>query len=180
MSLNLNDKSTMVWVMGWCCQSISHFLGQCWPRCMYHWLQMGCSCMSSCMSCSDNQYFKMILLPKIQIKFVSTNWHGKRFGNMTHWYNLFLYMCQRDCCQIGFWIKITKVWNLFSCQIPSSTLDCVWNTRHCEICILPSKYFITIINEIIFTSPKSVGWNYLSILTLHNGSLLNHEKHRGD
>ena len=32
MSLDLTDKSTLVQVMAWCHQTISHYLNQCWPR----------------------------------------------------------------------------------------------------------------------------------------------------
>ena len=35
MPHNLNhDKSTLVQVMAWCHQAPSHYLSQCWPRCM--------------------------------------------------------------------------------------------------------------------------------------------------
>ena len=35
MSLDLiDDKSTLVQVMVWCCQATSHYLSQCWPRSM--------------------------------------------------------------------------------------------------------------------------------------------------
>ena len=27
-----NEKSTLVQLMGWCCQATSHYLNQCWPR----------------------------------------------------------------------------------------------------------------------------------------------------
>ena len=30
--MNVTDKSTLVQVMAWCCQAISHYLSQCWPR----------------------------------------------------------------------------------------------------------------------------------------------------
>ena len=29
-----DDKSTLVQVMAWCCQAISHYLSQCWPKSM--------------------------------------------------------------------------------------------------------------------------------------------------
>ena len=29
-----NEKSTLVQVMAWCCQTTSHYLSQCWPRFM--------------------------------------------------------------------------------------------------------------------------------------------------
>ena len=35
MTLDLtDDKSTLVWIVAWCCQSTSHYLSQCWPRSM--------------------------------------------------------------------------------------------------------------------------------------------------
>ena len=35
MSLDLtDDKSTLVYVMAWCCQATSHYMSQCWPRFM--------------------------------------------------------------------------------------------------------------------------------------------------
>ena len=35
MSLDLtDDQSTLVQVMAWCCQAKSHYLSQCWPRCL--------------------------------------------------------------------------------------------------------------------------------------------------
>ena len=35
MSLDLtDDKSTLVQIMAWCSQATSHYLNQCWPRCL--------------------------------------------------------------------------------------------------------------------------------------------------
>ena len=32
---SIDDESTLVQVMAWCCQTTSHYLSQCWPRSMW-------------------------------------------------------------------------------------------------------------------------------------------------
>ena len=54
----IDDKSTLVQVMAWCCQATSHYLSQCWPRSMSQygitrpqWVNI--SCHAACTTFSN-------------------------------------------------------------------------------------------------------------------------------